>query len=58
MKNFIEDPKGYTAAAIKGALVQGVFTHFADSLSKERAAFVDKFPDVASVHKDPVLQRS
>jgi hypothetical protein len=53
VKNFIENPKSFAAGAVKAALTQGVFNHFANSLEKDRASFVAEFPDVASVHADP-----
>jgi Domain of unknown function (DUF4157) len=54
IKNFAENPARFAAQNIKNQLIQGVFKHFAESLNKSRAAFADKFPDVATLQADPL----
>ncbi len=49
-KSFIDNPARFTGQKIKSGMIQGVFNHFADSLSKSRGAFEAKFPDIDSLH--------
>ncbi len=53
-KSFVENPTGFLAAKGKDAIIQGVFNHFAESLDATRRSFVGRFPDVATLHQDPV----
>jgi hypothetical protein len=51
--SFVENPRTFTAQAIKTALIQGVFDHFSGSLDDEQQNFVTKFPEVSTFHADP-----
>ncbi len=53
-KSFIDNPAQFTAQTIKNDLIQGVFGRFSTSLDTARQTFVDKFPDVPTLHNDPV----
>lgn len=53
-KSFVENPKQFIAEKVKAELIQGVFNHFSKSLNTARQSFEEKFPDVRTLHKDPL----
>jgi hypothetical protein len=53
-KSFVDNPKGFIAEKLKAAIIQGVFSHFSASLSTARQSFEEKFPDVQTLHRDPL----
>ena len=54
IKNFAHNPLRYGAQAFKNSLIQGVFRHYSVSLAAARQKFIVRFPDVATLHQDPV----
>jgi hypothetical protein len=53
-KSFRENPTQFIAGKFKAELIQGVFNHFSTSLNTARQSFEEKFPDVGTLHKDPL----
>ncbi len=56
VQSFVENPAQFTAQAIKSAMIQGVFDHFSAILAGEQQKFVNRFPEVATIHEDPLDQ--
>ncbi|MEO5883234.1 MAG: hypothetical protein ABIQ06_12525 [Caldimonas sp.] len=55
VESFAKNPKGFTAAQAKNALIEMPFTHFGSVLDKTIADFNAKYPDVASLNRAPML---
>jgi hypothetical protein len=53
-KSFVDSPVNFAAGKIKEKLIQGVFDHFSASLNTAYQSFNEKFPSVATLHKDPL----
>jgi hypothetical protein len=53
-KSFVDNPAGFVAGKVKDELIQGVFNHFSKSLDTARQSFEAKFPDVRTLHKNPL----
>jgi Domain of unknown function (DUF4157) len=56
VKSFLHNPTGYMGQTIKTELIQGVFEHFSKSLYIARQTFIEKFPDVSTLHTSVSLQ--
>jgi hypothetical protein len=56
LHSFLENPAQFAAQSIKTQMIQGVFDHFSGILTGEQQKFTDRFPDVATIHKDPLDQ--
>jgi hypothetical protein len=53
-KSFVQNPTQFIAGNIKAELIQGVFNKFSTSLNTTRQSFEEKFPDVRTLHKNPL----
>lgn len=53
-ESFAKNPKGFTAAQAKNALIDMPFAHFGGALDKSIAEFEGKYPDVSVLHRTPL----
>lgn len=54
VKSFLDNPKTFTAQAIKTAAIQGVFDHFSGKLGDYEQEYVARFPEVSLFQRDPL----
>jgi len=52
--SFLENPKTFTAQAIKTAAIQRVFDHFSGKLDEYEQEYVARFPEVSLFRRDPL----
>ena len=54
VQSFLENPKTFTAQAIKTATIQGVFDNFSSKLGEYEQEYVARFPEVSLFRRDPL----
>lgn len=54
VKSFLDNPKTFTAQAIKTAGIQAVFDHFSGKLYDYEQEYVARFPEVSLFQRDPL----